>query len=80
MDYEEERRGYSIEIRGAAPEALGVPGAEALGEDAAAEVLRIDGEDVPFLRTSQGYRIYYQPPTPDLLSAARSFVDTQPEK
>lgn len=82
---EERRRGHSIEI--IAP-GQSTPGLEAaLPEDLAAgvdagdeEVLLIDGKVVPYRRTTEGVRIYYQPPANSLIEAARGFVDTQPEK
>lgn len=42
-------------------------------------VLFIDDQVVPYARTEEGYRVYYQPPEKTLLEAARSFVDTQRE-
>lgn len=84
----ENRRGYDIEIRNSEPPEgsrvtvfsgeLSVDGeAEAASSE---EVLIIDGKVVPYIKTSEGYQIYYQPPAPDLPSAARSYIDTQPEK
>ncbi len=80
----EERRGYNIEIRSSSPSertttTVFSEGVTPEGEDGS-EVLLIDGKVVPYIKTSEGYRIYYQPPAPDLPSAARSYVDTQPEK
>lgn len=80
----EERRGYNIEIRSSSPSERTTTivfseGVTPEGEDGS-EVLLIDGKVVPYLKTSEGYRIYYQPPAPDLPSAARIYVDTQPEK
>jgi hypothetical protein len=81
----ERRRGYHIEVRSAAPSA---PGAASLTAEASAgvhasaenEVLLIDGKVVPYAKTQEGFRIYYQAPEKDLLTAARSYVDTQREK
>ncbi len=80
----EKRRGYDIEIRSSEPSELTTTtvfseGVTPEGENGS-EVLLIDGKVVPYLKTSEGYRIYYLPPTPDLPSAARIYVDTQPEK
>lgn len=81
---EELRRGHSLEIvppaqspsqpEAAQPENL-APGGEPGGED----VLLIDGEVVPYLKTAEGIRIYYQKPAASIIEAARSYVDTQPD-
>lgn len=82
---EEQRRGHSLEIT--PTERL--PGGleRSLPESLAAgvapsdeEILLIDGEVVPYLRTPEGVRIYYQPPAANLIEAARNFVDTQREE
>lgn len=84
--FTEQRRGYVIEIRSSeAPEPSATDGTtlssdSGIVENDRDEILLIDGEAVPYIRTSEGYRIYYQPPETDLPSAARSYVDTQPEK
>ena len=82
---EERRRGHSIEIiapgqsthglEAAQPENLAA-GAEASDED----IVLIDGKVVPYRRTTEGVRIYYQPPANSLIEAARDFVGTQPEE
>lgn len=80
----EERRGYRIDIDTTAPESspdeLPANATSRASESMADEVLRIDGDIVPYLKTPEGFRVYYQPPQNDLLEAARSYVDTQPEK
>lgn len=86
--FTEKRRGYDIEIRSSEPsERSGIrvfsgrfPANGEVETSDNTEVLLIDGEVIPYSKTTEGYRIYYQPPTPDLPSAARSYVDTQPEK
>lgn len=79
---EETRRGYKITIETEAVEELFIAEAEGAENRAVveSETLMIDEKPVPFLRTDEGIRIYYQQPQPDLISAARSYVDTQPEK
>lgn len=81
---EEIRRGYHIKIEEtAATRALDNAGAElihATDEERANEILTIDGNAIPYIKSEEGFRIYYQPPKSDLISAARSYVDTQPEK
>ena len=83
--FKEERRGYNIEILTSSddlePSRTAVFSAEVTTElEENREILLIDGEVIPHLKSSDGYQIYYQPPMPDLPSAARSYVDTQPEK
>lgn len=81
---EEMRRGYNIKIYKAMPSSSTdevSPQLNAVaGDSEGNEVLRIDDTNVPFLKTDQGYRIYYQPPEESLLEAARSYIDTQREK
>ena len=82
--FKEERRGYNIEIRSSEPSertttTVFSEGVTPQREDGG-EVLLIDGKVVPYIKTSEGYRIYYQPPAPDLPSAARFYIDTQPGK
>ncbi len=83
---EEKRRGYNILIS----DQDAAPGPESSGAEAIApatptepsdntEVLSINGKVVPFTKSDQGYHIYYLPPAPSLLEAARNFVDTQRE-
>ena len=81
----EQRRGYRIEIRTSAPSTRPreetVPDvAAAVPDSTAPEVLLIDGKVIPYIKTQEGIRIYYQTPKSDLLEAARSYVDTQREK
>lgn len=80
--FKEQRRGYEIEIRnqnGSSNDSQfrilsGVPVEEKV------EVLLIDGEVVPYIKTKDGYSIYYEPISSDLSSAAKNYVDTQPQK
>ena len=78
------RRGYVIEIQSRQPATrdgeLAPDASPTTPDSATGDVLLIDGNVIPYLRTQEGVRIYYQPPQQDLLSAARSYVDTQPEK
>jgi len=81
----ERRRGYRIEIQGPPKSTTGNKELSSDSRTLAAEsdekeVLLIDEKIVPYLKTPEGYRIYFQPPAADLLEAARSYVDTQPEK
>lgn len=39
--------------------------------------LFIDKEEIPFVKTDEGYLIYYQPPEKTLLDAAKSYLNTQ---
>ena len=85
---EELRRGYHIEvipaenqaeINAVQPEGVDIP--DIAGDaNQTGETLLIDGEPTPYIRTDEGYRIFYQPPAPTLLEAARDYVDTQREK
>ncbi|MCK5830358.1 MAG: hypothetical protein KAH20_08650 [Methylococcales bacterium] len=72
-------RGYVIEIN--TPQ---VSSSRALPEREAnatvGEVLLVDGKSIPYLKNTQGYHIYYQPPEDSLIKAARSFIETQREK
>lgn len=45
-----------------------------------ADVLRIDGEEIAYLKTADGFQVYYEPPKPTLIEAAKSYVETQPRK
>lgn len=81
---EETRRGYKIEVRrkegflttfARTIGLLRTEGAIPQGED-----LLIDGTKVPYIKTEDGYKIYYGSPKPTLLEAARNYIDTQREK
>ena len=76
----ENRRGYVIEIQSGQPAPAAALEASPAADSESEDVLLIDGQVVPYIATQEGIRIYYQAPEKDLLSAARSFVDTQPEK
>lgn len=81
---DELRRGYRIEIiqnnsGGIKLETQSTSSHTQSNESEEKEVLLIDGEVVPYVSTTEGFRIFYQPPEGTLLEAARSFVDTQPE-
>ena len=80
----EKRRGYVIELQSGQPaptdEALAVEASPVSASAATGDVLLIDGKEIPYVATQEGIRIYYQPPEDNLLSAARSYVDTQREK
>ena len=73
---EEIRAGHVISIEETPPPA----GAGIVAAAPTDPVLRINGEEVPYVRNEEGYHIYYQPPEPSLIGAARSFVDTKREK
>lgn len=81
---EETRRGYKIEVT--RKEGFLATFARTIGllrtEGAAqqGEELLIDGATVPYLKTEDGYKIYYGSPKPSLIEAARNYIDTQPEK
>jgi len=81
---EEVRRGYKIEIYDQPPSNNLDEFSPRLnanpGRSEPTEALRIDDKNIPYQKTNQGYRIYYQPPEDSLIDAARSFIDTQREK
>ncbi len=84
---EEMRRGYSIAVMGTDapafkkfPTELATSSQGEIAKAAEEELLFIDDEPVPFLKTDDGYFIFFEPAAGTLMEAARSFVDTQPEK
>lgn len=82
---EETRRGYKIQIQRESLENPTRSSAAASSESSAVgvaedQVLLIDGERVPYLKTKEGYKIYYGAPSETLLEAAQRYVDTQREK
>ena len=78
---EEKRRGHTIHIS-RKDTSIG-PQALVLGPDATpqqgTEILIINGKPIPFTKSDQGYNIYYLPPAPSLIEAARNYVDIQRE-
>lgn len=75
---EETRRGYKIQV---IPKAgAGAQGFAAAGAEPGHQTLLIDGKETPYRKTPKGYSIYFTPPAPDLMEAARRYIDTQREK
>ena len=44
------------------------------------EVLRIDGKEIPFLKTEEGYQVFYLAPRSSLIRAAREYAQTQSQE
>ncbi|WP_457796130.1 hypothetical protein [Methylocystis sp. S23] len=81
---EETRRGYKIEVRNKGnfltnfARTIGLIRTE--GAQSQKQELLIDGATVPYIKTEEGYKIFYGRPKDTLLEAARSYIDTQREK
>ena len=41
------------------------------------KTLLVNGENIPFLKTDDGYSIYYQSPKDSLLESAKDYLQTQ---
>ena len=81
----EKVRGYTVEVVPAKPQApsSGSSGVaiEGLAPEAdAKDKLLIDGKEVPYLKSEEGYWITYSLPAPTLMDAARDYLATQKNK
>ena len=81
--FSETIRGYNVQIQNSSESTLLTSDNNVSNNkptDQSRQILLVDGKNIPFLKTNDGYLIYYQEPQSDLISAVRCYLETQPIK